>query len=120
MRIICPPELDAARERIGKFGTNPGEMRGRFFIGGLCILSSGPAEGNPHAAGWEHVSVSTPERTPTWEEMTLVKDLFWSEEECVVQFHPPRSVYVNKHPYCLHLWRNVAQEYALPPRGLLA
>jgi hypothetical protein len=36
--------------------------------------------------------------------MCFVKDLFWSEHECVVQFHPPRSVYVNNHPFCLHLW----------------
>ena len=120
MRIICPPELDHARERTGRFATESGQLWGRFFVGHLCILSSGPCDGNPHAEGWEHVSVSTVDRTPTWEEMAMVKDLFWAEDECVVQFHPPRSVYVNKHPYCLHLWRNVNQEYALPPRGLLA
>lgn len=55
--------------------------------------------------GWEHVSVSTPSRAPNWDEMCFVKHLFWDAEDCVIQFHPPRSAYVNRHPYCLHLWR---------------
>ena len=54
--------------------------------------------------GWEHVSIAYTNRTPTLEEMCKVKDMFWNEEECVVQFHPPKSEYVNVHPYCLHLW----------------
>lgn len=55
--------------------------------------------------GWEHVSVSLPNRCPTWEEMCFVKNLFWDEDDFVVQMHPPKSDYVNCHPYCLHLWR---------------
>lgn len=54
---------------------------------------------------WEHVSVSLEHRCPTWEEMCIVKNLFWDEEETVIQIHPPRSQYVNYHPFCLHLWR---------------
>lgn len=55
-------------------------------------------------------------RCPTWEEMCMVKDIFWGEEECVVQFHPPRSEYVNRHPYCLHLWKKIGEEYETPPK----
>lgn len=69
--------------------------------------------------GWEHVSVSLPNRCPTWEEMCKVKDLFWSAEDCVIQFHPPRSEYVNNHPYCLHLWRPVGQQLITPPSILV-
>lgn len=54
---------------------------------------------------WEHVSVSREDRCPTWEEMCFVKDIFWREDECVVQFHPPKSAYVNRHLRCLHLWK---------------
>ena len=56
---------------------------------------------------WEHVSVTiaNKQRTPRWEEMCKIKDLFWGPEDCVIQFHPPQSEYVNAHPYCLHLWR---------------
>jgi len=64
--------------------------------------------------GWEHVSVSTATRCPTWEEMCFVKALFWDEEDCVMQLHPPRSTYVNNHPYCLHLWRPIGQAIPTP------
>jgi hypothetical protein len=65
--------------------------------------------------GWEHVSVSLPYRAPTWDEMCRVKDLFWGDEDTVVQYHPPRSEYVNNHAYCLHLWRPVGAEVPRPP-----
>lgn len=65
-------------------------------------------------AGWEHVSVSTRGRCPTWEEMCWVKDLFWDDEEVVVQYHPARSDYVKTHPYCLHLWKPVMGELPKP------
>ena len=66
-------------------------------------------------AGWEHVSVSSRGRCPTWEEMCYVKDLFWSEDEAVVQYHPPEAVYVKCHPYVLHLWKPVMGQIPMPP-----
>jgi hypothetical protein len=66
--------------------------------------------------GWEHVSVSRRDRCPTWFEMCQVKDLFWDGDDCVVQYHPPESEYVNNHPYCLHLWRKIDEPFPLPPR----
>src|SRR5258708_5664997 len=65
--------------------------------------------------GWDHVSVSLPNRNPNWEEMCHLKNLFFDEEETVVQFHPKKSEYVNCHPHCLHLWKKQAEEYELPP-----
>ena len=68
--------------------------------------------------GWEHVSVSLTgrkERTPTWAEMCFVKDLFWGEEDVVIQYHPRKSEYVNYHEACLHLWRKVGVEIETPP-----
>ena len=63
-----------------------------------CIASDG--------LGWQHVSVSlASKKTPSWEVMCAVKDLFWEPEDWVVQFHPAHSSYVNIHPGCLHLWR---------------
>jgi len=65
--------------------------------------------------GWEHVSVTiNRDRTPTWEFMCYVKDLFWDEEDCVIQYHPPKSAYVNCHPNCLHLWRSTEFEIPVP------
>ena len=65
--------------------------------------------------GWEHVSVSLPSRCPTWEEMCFIKSLFWSEDDCVIQYHPPKSDYVNNHQYCLHMWRPIEQSLPTPP-----
>lgn len=70
--------------------------------------------------GWEHVSVSiNRKRTPSWEIMAQVKDLFWDQEDTVIQFHPPRSQYVNFHPFCLHLWRPIGVEIPLPDPRLV-
>lgn len=109
--------LEKYRQKSGPFGTDETwGMTGRFFIPPMpgqkpmCVLSSGAKNGT----GWEHVSVSYPHRTPTWEEMNFIKDLFWGEDETVVQLHPPKSEYVNNHPYCLHLWKSV-KGHELPP-----
>jgi len=58
--------------------------------------------------GWKHVSVSiahSPHHTPSWHIMCKVKALFWEEEDTVMQLHPPKSLYVNHHKGCLHLWQ---------------
>lgn len=68
---------------------------------------------------WDHVSVSTPGQPPTWEEMCFIKDLFFESEECVVQFHPPRSVYKNQHRSCLHMWRWQGGSFPMPDLGLV-
>lgn len=84
-----------------------------------CIVSDGKCDDEaPDISGWEHVSVHIMEygkqRIPTWKEMCMVKDLFWDEEETVVQFHPPKSDYVNNHPYVLHLWKSIKVEFPRP------
>lgn len=70
-------------------------------------------------AGWEHVSVSMKNRCPNWKEMSFVKNLFWGEEDCVIQYHPPRSRYINNHETCLHLWRPIGKEIPCPPEILV-
>lgn len=69
--------------------------------------------------GWEHVSVSYSNRCPTWEEMCRVKNMFWNDDECVIQYHPPKPDYVNNHPYCLHLWRKCGENFETPPKDLI-
>ena len=111
------PFVEQYRERKGPRGTEPGEHYGLFrvpsFSGTLLIIASA-GDANPDIP-WEHVSVSLPNRCPTWEEMDAVKRLFWADDEAVMQLHPPRSMWVNRHPHCLHLWRPTTQEIPLPP-----
>lgn len=68
---------------------------------------------------WEHVSVSLKERCPTWEEMCQIKDLFFREDEAVIQIHPAKEEYVNIHKNCLHLWRPKNQKLPLPEKRLV-
>lgn len=119
MRKAFSERVERARERGGAWATAPGDDFGRFLlrthagVSLLCLLGSGTSE-----VPWEHVSVSCPRvrRCPTWDEMSWVKSLFFDDEECVVQFHPRKSQYVNQHPYCLHLWKSVAVAFPEPPR----
>jgi len=107
--------------RGGFYGSNDKYgLTGAFYLMGpkgaeLAIMSSGPDT----QTGWEHVSVSVKNRTPNWAEMCFVKDLFWGPEECIVQYHPPRSTYVNCHPNCLHLWRPIDEVIPVPPADLV-
>lgn len=74
-----------------------------------CIVSNG--------GGWEHVSVHrTNGKMPTWEEMCGIKDIFFEDEETVVQYHPKKSEYVNIHKSCLHLWRPTTENMPTPPK----
>lgn len=108
-----------------QLGSRTGEPFGMFVfdhpsIPGFkikVIVSAGDGPGG----GWDHVSVSfdPPTTTPTWEDMCWVKNLFFEDEETVVQFHPAKSDYVNIHPHCLHLWRPINQPIALPPKAFV-
>jgi hypothetical protein len=69
--------------------------------------------------GWDHVSVSYKNRCCTWDEMCEIKDIFFHEDECAVQYHPLKKDYVNNHPYVLHLWRPQNIEIPMPPRELV-
>lgn len=115
MRKIIRPEINKYRVREGiyKSGDDLG-YTGAFHI---------PKKEYPNTVftviacedheGWDHVSVSLETRCPTWDEMCYIKDLFWDEEELVIQFHPPKSKYKSFHPYCLHMWKS-PQEIKLP------
>ncbi len=95
---------DASYGNNGAFEIN----RGRTTF---CILAS-------DGEGWEHLSVHCisegKDRTPTWSEMCFIKDLFWDKTDCVIQYHPAESEYVNTHKHTLHLWRPTSQTIPTP------
>lgn len=105
------------RIRVGMMATATGH-NGAFRIkrigagGYLQVIAS-------NGEGWEHVSVSMSDELPSWSDMCHIKDLFWNEGDAVMQLHPPKSEYVNNHPYCLHLWRPTEGEIPLPPSILV-
>lgn len=104
------PNVKVDRYRVsdnafGEMGNN-----GAFIIPcgkvGLRVISS-------NGMGWDHVSVSLSNRCPTWDEMDFIKNLFFKDDEAVMQLHPPRKNWVNNHPFCLHLWRPQTAEEML-------
>jgi hypothetical protein len=96
----------------------PMVISGRTIIAN-CIVSDGRDMPELGMERWEHVSCHVTEngreRTPSWEEMVMVKYLFWNEDETVVEYHPAKSNYINIHPHVLHLWRRVAG-FPTPPK----
>jgi hypothetical protein len=105
MRSSPPPSLEECRIAGPEFTTT-----GKFIVrrgnARLTVIAS-------DGGGWDHVSVSLPTRTPSWEEMCAIKDLFFEPTECVMQLHPPKDENISNHPYCLHLWRpQTAEEIA--------
>ena len=90
-----------------------GKDGGRFDIkmpGGIKLFVIASFGG-----GWDHVSVSLRNRCPTWDEMCFIKNMFFEENECVIQYHPPKSEYVNNHPYVLHMWKPQQAIIPMPP-----
>ena len=89
------------------------------FDGGMGVFTKGSLKNMTviwsYGGGWEHVSIDGKNRTPTWDEMCSIKDMFFSDDECCVQYHPPKSEYVNNIPHCLHIWKPIEQySSALP------
>jgi len=80
------------------------ETCGAFFVPSpidrapLAIIASA-------GEGWDHLSVSRPNRCPNWAEMDHVKRLFFLDTEWAMQLHVPLSEHINCYPICLHLWR---------------
>jgi hypothetical protein len=118
MRTKLPEKIEMARILYGALGSDSSYgPYGMFRVIGPCgatllIMSSAGEWGS---VPWEHVSVSIKNRNPNWDEMCWVKDQFWHDEETAIQFHPPRSEYVNNHRHCLHLWRPLRGEIPRPP-----
>jgi hypothetical protein len=121
MRHHVPLSLSENRVRTGQYASDETYgMAGCFRLiapgGGMLVTMS---SGVDRDSGWEHVSVTANQRAPYWAEMQFVKNIFWSEDECVVQYHPPVSDSVGFHPHCLHLYRPVEMALPMPPSLLV-
>jgi len=110
MRKLFLTRLKASGGRVVQLGMD--DQEGAFLLPfearELFVIAS-------HAMGWDHVSVSVKNRCPNWKEMCFVKSTFFDDEECVMELHPPKSKWINNHPFCLHLWRPQVGIIPLPP-----
>lgn len=103
-------------QNVPQFRSPPGANWGAFRVRNMNVISSGVDDEH----GWEHVSVSCENRTPSWSEMQEIKEMFWSDDETVIQFHPRKDKYINHHPFVLHLWRKIGVDHELPPPKTIA
>ena len=113
--------LDEIRKAPGLVIDVTAEDGGRGFIYGadprkpnrpMCVVWS-------TGGGWDHVSVSWMNRCPTWEEMRMVKQIFFDPEDTTLEYHPAESEYVSLHPYCLHMWRPRFTSIPTPPSWMV-
>ena len=113
-----PPQDERTLVEMAKTGDGnvyviPVHPRRAFLVGSDITLD------------WEHVLVTAIDprdgsvSMATWDEMCLVKEIFWDKEDMVMQLHPPQSEYVNDNPYTLHLWRPVKEVIPNPFLGML-
>ena len=111
-------ELERCRVRSGPLASdatagNNGLFRVVSSLGTVLavIVSDG--------GGWDHASVSLPDRCPDWDEMCEVRDLVFLPDEWTMQLHPPKAENISCHPYCLHIWRPQAAEIPTPPTWMI-
>ena len=116
------PEQYRAKSPGTVYATQEGDNFGAFKIPHpknanlhfKCLVGTG--------MGWDHVSVTVRnpkagvDITPTWDEMCHIKDIFFDKTECVVQYHPIETDYVNFSKHTLHLWRQQNIEFPTPNR----
>lgn len=115
---------DLERHRVKKgtlvalAGSAGDELCGAFTL-------TSPTDGKPLGviaavhAGWDHVSVSRPDRCPTWQEMEHVKRRFFNADETAMQLHVPPVDHINCNPRCLHIWRPHGVDIPRPPAVLV-
>lgn len=113
MKAILPVELEAKRITVGRMASSTidgpnGVFELRNKNNPLIVVAS-------NGGGWDHVSVSAID-IPTWKEMCYVKDLFFREDEVVIQYHPAKVDYINNCNTCLHMWRPQNEFIPTPPK----
>jgi hypothetical protein len=75
-----------------------------YRIGALLVIDSDDQDFGD-GQRWHHVSFSTRRRLPDWNEIKLVRTLFFPPDAEVIQVFPPVDEWVNTHAYTFHLWQ---------------
>ena len=77
-------------------------------------------------SGWDHVSVclldrkgNFIERTVTWDEMCLVKEMLFNDDEAVIEIHTSDEFEMYEKDYTIDLWKPLNKEMPLPNPDLV-
>jgi hypothetical protein len=90
--IDLPPTIAAAQ----RAGMMEADLKA-FKMGKLHIFV-----GFDNVEGW-HLSISHPERYPTWDEIAKARYELVPDAVTMVMFLPPRAEYINIHNFCFQL-----------------
>lgn len=101
-------KLKYPRFKVVTIGQDGGAFKWRHRGKNYNIIAS-------FGGGWDHVSVDANGLIPDWNTMCLIKDMFFNENETVIEYHPAKENYVNIAKDCLHLWRPQNQTIPTPP-----
>lgn len=114
-------ELNSYRDRAWekRLGAEGDDTGGCFKVASASRVGTELSIMVGNGEGWDHVSVSTPLRAPTWAEMEQVKRLFFRDDEAAMQLHVPPTDHISVHPHCLHIWRP-HDGLPLPPKWMVA
>jgi hypothetical protein len=99
-----PPEMLA---QMARFGIDADDVGMRRYRMGDCtiICSSGERIGVNGERRW-HLTISTPHRHPTWDEIKTARYRLMPLDKCFAMLLPPPEVYVNvdaqDHVFQLH------------------
>ncbi|AUV72564.1 hypothetical protein C1940_08835 [Lactiplantibacillus plantarum subsp. plantarum] len=108
MRQMNEIERQSVFIRMIQLGADGAAFMYRYENQDYSIIAS-------YGGDWDHVSVSSKNRTPSWNVMANIKDIFFEPEEVAMQLHPAQSDYVNFDEHCLHIWRPQHSSIPLPP-----
>lgn len=59
-----------------------------------------------------HISMSYPDHDPSWDEIKMLREVFFPPDVDAAMFLPRASNYVNVHRHCFHLWQT-PQEWGI-------
>jgi hypothetical protein len=85
-------------------GNAPMNPHCKWYSWGDCNVFVGqePVVGDPWPKSW-HMSISTPHRNPTWEEIKQARYYLIPHDVTMAMILPPTDQYVNIHNFCFHL-----------------
>lgn len=69
---------------------------------GIGVVMS--EDNTPKWGKLKHVSISKPDRYPTWDEIIAIKLLLFGDRKDAMMVMPKREDYVNVHKFCFHIW----------------
>jgi len=67
--------------------------------------------------GLWHLSISTPNCSPSYNEIKEARYQYIPDDVTMAQLFPPKREFVNVHPYCHHLWEIPNED--LPPEAIV-